>query len=181
MSQSAGVYGQGLYALAKEESLEDAVLQELSVLNESFSQQPEFLKLLNSPNVPKAERLEMIDTGFRGSVHIYVLNFLKLLTEKGHIAHFDHCFAVYRDQYNLDKGILQVRAVSAVAMTEEQKQTLTEKLTAITGKKIDLVCKVDPSVLGGVRLSYNGVQVDGTVQNRLQAMEKILKTTVLEV
>ena len=40
MSQSAGVYGQGLYALAKEESLEDVILQELSVLNESFSQQP---------------------------------------------------------------------------------------------------------------------------------------------
>ena len=42
MSHAAGVYGQGLYALAKEEALEEAVLQELSVLNESFAQQPEF-------------------------------------------------------------------------------------------------------------------------------------------
>jgi hypothetical protein len=78
-----------------------------------------------------------------------------------------------------DKGILQVQAVSALPLTDSQKMQLTDKLAAITGKEIDLVCKVDPSVLGGIRLSYGGIQVDGTVQSRLQAMEKRLKNTVL--
>lgn len=174
MSGAAGVYGQGLYALAKEEALEDAILQELTALQTAFSEQPEFLKLLASSNVAKQERLEIIDSSFRGKVQPYVLNFLKLLTEKGYIAHFADCCKAYREQYNEDKGILQVRAVSAIALTEAQKETLTQKLTAITGKEIHLVCKEDKSVLGGVRLSYNGVQVDGTVQSRLQAMEKAL-------
>ena len=79
----------------------------------------------------------------------------------------------------LYKGILQVRAVSALPLTDSQKMQLTNKLAAITDQKIDLVCKVDPSVLGGIRLSYGGIQVDGTVQSRLQAMEKALKNTVL--
>lgn len=179
MSGAAGVYGQGLYALAKEETLEDVILQQLQSLQTAFAQQPDFLKLLGSANLPKEERLHIIDNSFRGSVEPYVLNFLKLLTEKGHITHFADCVTAYQLQYNEDKGILQVRAVSAVALTEGQKTSLTEKLTAITGKKIDLVCKVDTSVLGGVRLSYNGVQVDGTVQGRLQAMEKQLKNTVI--
>ncbi len=179
MSRAAGVYGQGLYALAKEESLEEAILQELQVLKAAFTEQPAFLKLLASPNVPKAERLEIIDSSFRGKVQPYVLNFLKLLTEKGYIAHFDYCFDAYREQYNADKGILQVRAVSAIPLTDEQKTKLTDKLATITGKTIDLVCREDKSVLGGVRLTYNGVQVDGTVQSRLQAMEKALKNTVL--
>ena len=48
MTGAAGVYGQGLYALAKEESLEEAVLQELSVLKAAFAEEPEFLKLLSS-------------------------------------------------------------------------------------------------------------------------------------
>ena len=179
MSQAAGVYGQGLYALAKEESLEEEILQQLQVLNAAFAEEPAFLKLLASANVPKAERLEIVESSFGGKVQQYVLNFLKLLTEKGHIAHFDRCYDAYREQYNADQGILQVRAVSAIPLTDGQKSKLTEKLTAITGKTIDLVCKVDASVLGGVRLSYNGVQVDGTVQSRLQAMEKALKNTVL--
>ena len=172
-----GVYGQGLYALAKEENLEDTVLQELSVLNDAFAGEPDFLKLLAASNVPKQERVAMIDTAFRDKVQPYVLNFLKLLTEKGHIAHFSHCVEAYQAQYNADKGILRVKAISAIALTEPQKQQLSEKLSAITGKKIDLVCKQDPSVLGGVRLSYSGVQVDGTVESRLQDMEKMLKNT----
>ena len=179
MNRIGTLYGQGLYALAREEGLEADILQQLQTLEEAFSQEPTFLKLLSSANVPKQDRTQILDESFREKVHIYVLNFLKLLTEKGHIAHFAQCFESYRAQYNEDRGILQVRAVSAVALTPAQQETLTEKLTAITGKKIQLVCKVDASVLGGVRLSYNGVQVDGTVESRLQAMEKMLKNTIL--
>ena len=179
MTGAAGVYGQGLYTLAKEETLEEAILQELTLLQTAFVEQPDFLKLLASSNVPKQERLDIIDNSFRGKVQPYVLNFLKLLTEKGYIAHFAACCEVYREQYNADKSILQVRAVSAFALTDEQKEKLTDKLATITGKKIDLVCKVDKTVLGGIRLNYGGIQVDGTVQSRLQAMEKRLKNTVL--
>ena len=157
MSGAAGIYGQGLYALAKEEALEAVILQQLQTLQTAFSQQPDFLKLLGSANLPKEERLNIIDNSFRGSVEPYVLNFLKLLTEKGYIAHFADAFADYQAQYNQDQGIMQVRAVSAVALTESQQAKLMKKLTAITGKQIQLVCKVDASVLGGVRLSYNGV------------------------
>lgn len=179
MTRAAGVYGQGLYALAKDEALEEAILQELTALQAAFGEQPDFLKLLASSNVPKQERLDIIDGSFREKVQPYVLNFLKLLTEKGYIAHFAACCETYRQQYNEDKGILQVRAVSAFALTDEQKEKLTDKLAAITGKTIDLICKVDKSVLGGIRLNYGGIQVDGTVQSRLQAMEKALKNTVL--
>ena len=179
MNHAAGVYGQGLYALAKEESLEEAVLQELDLLKAAFAEEPDFLKLLSSANVPKAERLTVIDSSFRGKVQPYVLNFLKLLTEKGYIAHFADCCETYRDLYNEDRGVLQVQAVSAIELTENQKQQLTDKLSAITGKTIDLVCKVDKSVLGGIRLNYSGMQVDGTVQSRLQAIEKRLKNTVI--
>ena len=179
MNHAAGVYGQGLYALAKEEALEDAILQELDLLKTAFAEEPDFIKLLSSANVPKAERLTVIDSSFRGKVQPYVLNFLKLLTEKGYIAHFADCCETYRDLYNEDRGILQVQAVSAIELTENQKQQLTDKLSAITGKTIDLVCKVDKSVLGGIRLNYSGMQVDGTVQSRLQAIEKRLKNTVI--
>ena len=34
-------------------------------------------------------------------------------------------------------------------------------------------------MLGGLRLSYDGKQVDGTVKNRLDAIGKLLKNTVL--
>ena len=65
------------------------------------------------------------------------------------------------------------------ALSDEQKQKLTAKLESNTGKKIDLQCSVDAASLGGLRLNYDGKQVDGTVKNRMDAISKLLKNTVL--
>ena len=175
MSQAGNVYGQGLYTLTIAEGLEEQILGELSVLETAFGENPEFLKLLASHNIPLQERLDLLDGGFRGKIHQYVLNFLKLLTEKNHIRQFPECCKAYREQYNADKGILEVQAFTAVALSDAQTFRLVEKLTTLTGKKISLLCKIDPSVLGGVRLRYDGCQVDGTLQGRLDALSKTLK------
>ena len=175
MSQAGNVYGQGLYTLAQEEGLEGQILEELAVLETAFCENPEFLKLLSSHNIPLQERLSLLDESFRGKAHTYVLNFLKLLTEKNHIRSFPECCKAYREQYNTDKGILEVQVFTAAPMNDAQKVRLTDKLTALTGKQVCLLCKVDPAVLGGVRLRYDGCQVDGTLQGRLDALSKTLK------
>ena len=56
MTQVGNVYGQALYSLAKEEGISGVVLEELKVLKESFSEEPEFLRLLAAPNLTKDER-----------------------------------------------------------------------------------------------------------------------------
>ena len=179
MSQAGTVYGQGLYTLAQEEGLEEQILGELAVLETAFGENPEFMKLLASHNIPLQERLDLLEESFRGKVHQYVLNFLKLLTEKNHIRSFLECGKAYREQYNADKGILEVQVFTALPLNDAQKVRLTDKLTDLTGKKICLVCKVDPAVLGGVRLRYDGCQVDGTIRGRLDMLSKNLKNTVI--
>ena len=64
-------------------------------------------------------------------------------------------------------------------MTGEQKEKLSQKLHTVTGKTIDLVNRVDPGCLGGVRLDYDGKRVDDTVQHRLRSISALLKNTVL--
>ena len=179
MSRIADVYAQGLYSLAAEEGLTDRLLEELTVLEESFAQTPEFIRLLAMPNLSKQERCGILDESFRDKVHIYVLNFLKILTEKSYIRHFDACVRSYEAQYNAQHNILPVQAVSAVAMTAQQQEKLTHKLEAMTGKTVRLQNRVDPQVLGGVRLDYSGVRIDGTVRNRLDQLSKLLENTVI--
>ena len=64
-------------------------------------------------------------------------------------------------------------------MSDELKKKLTDKISAVTGKTIDLVNKVDSEVLGGVRLDLDGKSVDGTVRARLDEIRSVLKNTVL--
>ena len=179
MTQVGTVYGEALYDLAKSESLDTEILRQLQVLRDAFRAEPDYLRLLSSTALSKSERCGVLDTGFRGKLHPYVLNFLKILTEKGYPKHFPDCVEAYRAKYNEDHGILPVTAVTAVELTPEQTLRLTEKLAGLTGKKIDLQCRIDTNVLGGIRLDYSGKRLDDTVSHRLDALRNLLKNTVL--
>ena len=179
MTQAGNVYGEALYSLAFEEKLTGEILAQLTTLDRCFRENPDYIRLLSSPNLSKQERCAVLDEGFRGKVHAYVLNFLKILTEKGYMKYFYDCFKTFEDSYNRDNGILPVTAITAVTMSEDQVRKLTAKLTQATSKQVKLLNKVDPSVLGGVRLDYDGKRLDDTVSHRMDAITKALKGTVL--
>ena len=178
MTRIGSIYGEALYGLAKEDGVADRILAELKVLDESFSAEPGFVRLLSAPNLPKEERCKIVDDSFAGKLHTHLLSFMKILTEKGYMRQFSDCCAAYRALYNDDNGILPVKAFTAVPLTAEQTAKLSEKLVSITGKKIELQNKIDPACIGGVRLDYDGKRVDDTVRHRLDAVHNLLKNTV---
>jgi len=179
MTDVANNYGGALYELARDEGLSKQILEELGVLQSAFSQEKAFLQLLSTPSIPKQERCQIVDDSFRGSVNLYVLNFLKILTENGYMRELSGCCNAYRQRYNRDNGILPVTAVTAAPLSAALQTKLADKLACITGKTIQLNCQVDPDTLGGVRLDFDGKQVDGTVRRRLDDIRSILKNTVL--
>lgn len=179
MTEVGNVYGQSLYELAKDEGLSREIGEQLTVLQKSFGEEPDFVRLLSNPSLSKPERCRILDTSFRGPVHPYILNFMKILTERGYIRHFSDCCDTFSELYNRDNGILKVTAVTAVALTPVQEEKLTGKLSQITGKTIALHNRIDPAVLGGVRLDYDGQRLDDTVSHRLDAIRELLNKTVL--
>lgn len=179
MTEVGNVYGQSLYELAKDEGLSREIGEQLTVLQKSFGEEPDFVRLLSNPSLSKPERCRILDTSFRGSVHPYILHFMKILTERGYIRHFSDCCDAFSELYNRDNGILKVTAVTAVALTPVQEEKLTGKLSQITGKTIALHNRIDPAVLGGVRLDYDGQRLDDTVSHRLDAIRELLNKTVL--
>lgn len=180
MTEIGTVYGQALYDLAQSEGLAKPIFDELGMLSHSFSvEEPAFVKLLSTPSLTKQERCKILDDSFRGKLQPYLLNFLKILTEKGYMRHISDCYVAYRDKYYQDNNILLVQAVTAVPLTHDQLKRLTNKLHDITGKQIELRSRVDPGVLGGIRLDYDGKRLDDTVEHRLSAIGSVLKNTVL--
>ena len=179
MTEVGTVYGEALYELAKDEVLTETIRMQLDILQTSFRREPAFIRLLSTPSLTKDERCRILDDSFRGRVHEYLLNFMKILTEKGYMRHFCDCCDAYTKRYNQDNGILPVTAITAVALTADQAERLTGKLSRLTGKRIELRNRVDAGVLGGVRLDYDGQRLDDTVSHRLDAIRDLLKTDVL--
>jgi len=179
MTEAASVYGEALYALAKDENKSDVMLKQLKTLDECFTAEPDFIRLLSAPNLTKIERKEILDACFKDKAEPYLLNFLKILMEKGYIRQFSNCVQVFRERYNEDHGIMPVSAVTAIPMSDGQKEKLAAKLAGITGKQIELTNTIDPACIGGIRLDYDGKRVDDTIIHRLDAMSSMLRNTIL--
>ncbi len=167
-------YAEALYGLALEESVTGEVLQQLEALKDAFAAEPNFLRLLATPDLSKAERCRILDESFEGKVHPYVLNTLKLMTQKGCIRHFGACAQQYRSIYNEANGIVEVLVTTAAELTDAQKEKLLEKLKTVIGKTVLLRCRIEPACVGGICLDYDGKRIDGTVKNRLDAMKELL-------
>ena len=179
MTQVGTVYGQALYTLAQEENLSQQLLQELTILQECFDAEPQYMQLLSCVAVPKPERCQLLDESMGNEVHPYLLNFLKILVEKGNIRHFKDCHEAYRASYYRDNGILPVTAVTALPLSQDQTQRLCQKLSSITGKEILLSNQVEPALGGGVRLDYDGKQLEDSISHRLDNIRQLLKNTIL--
>ena len=117
MTETAKMYGGSLYDLAAEEGLETRILGELDEVQQLLKQNPDYLRLLSTPSIPKKERCGLLDEALRGQVHLYVLNFLKILCEKGTLRELSGCARAYRIRYNQAHGILEATAISAVPLT----------------------------------------------------------------
>lgn len=178
MTEAGKMYGNALYELAADENLEDQILEELTQVSELICAQPDYLKLLSLPSLPRAERCKALDEVFSGKIHAYLLNFLKLLCEKGEIRNLADCQKQYKAAYNEAHGIVEAVAITAVPMTDAQADALQQKLARITGKTISLTRREDPACIGGVRLEVGGTQLDGTIQNRLDELRRLLSATV---
>lgn len=178
MTEVSTVYGDALYALAHEEGLVDTLLPQLALVESCFAREQAYMALLSNPAVAKAERCALLDESMR-QLHPYLLNFLKILVEKGYIRRFSACCERFRSDHYRDAGILPVTAATALPLTDAQCARLRDKLAAITKKTILLSNRVDERLLGGVRLDYDGKQLDDSICHRLDVIRQTLKNTVL--
>ena len=163
-------YGDGLYELARDEDLRPELHDALMEIYDCVKAQPAFERLLCSRAIERSERLKVVEETFGGRVHPYLVNFMKLLVEKERFDAFEDCAKWFHTRYNEDYGIVEAHVTSAIALSDERKQALKARLDEISGKNVTLICEVDPTVIGGIRVEMNGRRYDNTIQNRLDRL-----------
>ncbi len=179
MTNTGSLYGKSLYDLAVSEDLSERIMKEMETVQDLFAEYPDYVRLLLEPSVPKKERLGLLDQAFGDALHPYLLNFLKILTERGILREFRACEKCYRGLYNEAHGITEANVVSAVDLDPEQQEKLKKRLEEMSGKEVILRVRTDPQVLGGIRVEMEGKLYDGTVRGRLSDLRRKLDETVL--
>jgi len=174
MTELAREYGEGLFDLAQEEHLIEQLEGEISLLDRLFREEKGYIRLLSSRALPVEERLSILDECVSAQAHPYLVNFIKILIERGAVSAFHDC-AVYFHKRALEaQGIVEANVTSAEPLTEQQQERLCARLAELSGKKVRLNIKVDKDLIGGLRVDMQGRRYDNTIQHRLDLMRRYL-------
>ena len=86
----ASDYGRALFELARQEHREGEIGEEMAGVRAILEQQPAYARLLDSPALPREQRLSLVEEAF-SSLNLYHLNFLKILCEKHAVKQYAAC------------------------------------------------------------------------------------------
>ena len=171
-------YGEALFSLAEELGETEQVKSDIQTLLAVIDASPEYLKMLDSPALSLEERLALID-GSLSSLNKSLINTAKLLTER-RLAHtVPKVLEHFVKAYERSRGIERVEVISAIPLSESQTAKLKAKLEGITKKQIIISNTHDPALLGGMKLRYMGLELDGSIKTKLDGFEKSLSELVI--
>lgn len=172
------VYASALFELCCENNCLSEVYDEFGLTDKIFSENEDFLKLLSSPLVTDRDKHDILDKTFSGKVTDLFMDFLCVLTDKGRANAFSDVYNEFRDMYNKQMNILEVKVTTSEKMSENIREKLVNKLSSVTGKTIMLDEKIDESLLGGIIVKYDNTEIDSSVKGKLDKLKKQIDSTI---
>ena len=171
-SGSAKRYAQAAFEISLANNTLDQWMADLKKLGEA-AKDPAFAIIMDSPRIPLSEKERVARRRLEG-VQPLVLNLVLLIISKGRVELIDSLVNNYERLLNAHRGIEQATVTTAVALSKEEEEAVAGKLGRLTGKKIVMETRVDPSIIGGMVARVGDKIIDGSTRTRLQAMKRSL-------
>lgn len=179
---AALTYGEALFELALEKNTLNTMAQEAALVKQAIMQNLDLVKLLVHPQISKEEKIQVIETIFRGKVSDDLTGFLVLIVEKDRAAGIVEILNSFLDRAREHEKIGVVFVTSAVTLTQQQKQKVETKLLAVTDYvKLEMNYTIDSSLIGGMVIRIGDRIVDNSIRTKLLSMKQgLLKVSLSE-
>lgn len=175
---AARVYAEALFDIGLKEKSVGSIYDDLHAVDEAINGlDPELRNLFNMPQLRREDKGRIFTKAFEGKVGRPVLGLLLLLVEKRREPLLDNIvqeFARYRD---LHEGRVQATVTTARKLDSDLAEALQAALEKRTKRTVVLNERVNPDVLGGIRVKVGDSVLDGTVRRALQDLRRTLVAT----
>jgi len=136
-------------------------------------------RMLANPAVALERRTEMAGSIFGKVVSKPVLNLIGLMLRRGRIEQLPRVAAEFRRLDNARQGITLATATSAAPLSQDEVRALTARMEQLTGGRVELDLRTDPSLLGGLVVRIGDRLIDGSVRGRLERLRNQLVSGAL--
>jgi F-type H+-transporting ATPase subunit delta len=176
-ASSAGIaqrYAGALYELANPQHL-DVVAADLKTVETALASSADLKRVMRSPVLARAaQEKAVLAVCAKLEVGDLVRRFVGTLARNRRLANFAEIAAQYRAQLAEARGETVAEVTSAATLSAPRLAELEAKLRAAAGGKVTLDLKIDPALLGGLKIKVGSRLIDASLQGQLKRLHLAL-------
>jgi F-type H+-transporting ATPase subunit delta len=176
LSTVAERYAGALFDLARAEGETESVERNLDNFYDLLRESADLRRLVLSPVFSSGEQQDgltavMEKTGITGLAH----DFFLVLAKNRRLFAVQNVIKTYKALASRERGEIEADVVSAVALTDAQRQELADTLRQKLGKTPNLAVSVEPKLLGGLVIKVGSQMIDTSLRTKLRNLVKAMK------
>jgi F-type H+-transporting ATPase subunit delta len=169
-------YAQALFDLAVETGALDAIEADLKSLKAMRADSRDLRDVLSSPRFSADDKANALSAlGQRAGFNSTTAKFLGLLTANGRTGALADIIAAFERLSAKRRGAVSAQVTTAVALTDAQTESLKSALRLALGKDPQIETRIDPSILGGLKVRVGSRLYDASLKSKLDSLKFALK------
>jgi len=170
-------YAQALFELAEQVGESDTIQREFLETTELVAKHPEISNLLMNTTIAREEKEDFVEKVLPAKTSHLLVNFIKVLIRKKHFQDLGLIAEKFQDFYEKKKGVQRVQVESPIQLDEFLRNRLRQVLEKRMKREIILETSVNPEILGGLILDFEGTQIDASYRTVLKELKQTLRGT----
>ena len=169
MNELTSRYALALFSIKRDENTLLESQQEVKELRKIIRDNDEFVSLLGSHYLTIDERLAIVEKVF-ASIDEEIKNFIKIIVENNRALFLPEILDDFNSLVNEYRGVKEGFVYSAMPLNDKEIDHISKSIGEIEKMPIELKNKVDPTLLGGVKVVINDHVYDGSIKHQLEDM-----------
>ncbi len=166
MNYVAFQYAEALFGLSLENAQVSLIYSEFQTISKAFD--TEIYKFLIHPKITKKEKKDLVGKFVENDL---LKRFIFVLIDNSRIEILDDTLQEFGKLIDNQNKIMKVQVYSHKKLSLEQHKQLTTNLEKKHNRKIELENIVDRSIVGGLRIEFEGMILDDTINNYLHSLK----------
>lgn len=166
-------YAEALFQVAKESGALVKWSERLALLAQ-LANHPEAHAAIGDPNVAAAQLVELFRSACGSAVDAELSNFVQLLSDNNRLGCLPEIAALFESYKQAEEGVKHAEIWSAFALDDTQVKALLPQLETYFKSKLEASVKVDPELIGGVKIVVGDRMLDTLVRGKLDKMATAL-------
>ena len=172
-------YALALFKIALKSDSLDIISIDIQQIRSFTAKDKNFLNFLEAPQIPTEQKTKVLKDTFTTRLAPRLLLFLELLLKKHRTNLLPEIADEFAKLVEEHKGVIKAKVLTAVHISDVIKDNLNDKLETYSGKKIEIIHRIDTSIIGGIIIFLHNHVIDRSIRHQIDVLrQNLLKVKV---